>query len=987
MKLIIAEKPMLARAIASAIPGEAKAMDGYTEKGGYMLISAFGHLLELKEPEDYDREKYGRWSLEQLPIFFEDWGQKPSKGKEERLELIGRLLGQCDSVIHAGDPDDEGQYLIDEILDWFGYKGKTERLYTADTTKGALTRALSSMDDNDLHRPAGLAARARSVADIMVGYNLSRYFSLKNPHVKLLTVGRVQTPALGLVVARDRAIEEHVRQGYYTVCALLEADGRRIKTVFEPDPKDPALEDGRITDRDYAEEIASAAGEKELDVTVEVKSVTEQPPLPFNLVKLQTYCDRKFGYDPTKTLEITQSLRDVHSAITYNRSDCQYLSEEQYKEAPGTLETVKENIRSLEASASAASLPYDSSIKSKAFDDRFITAHTAIIPQNRKLDLGKLTEEERNVYLAVAKYYLAQFLPPAEKERTSLEAPLMGGALRASSTRVISKGYTRLVSQENAEAQTSLSGMAPGKYSARCMSTSVEKKETKAPPRYTKASLNEDMTRIARYVTDPEAKRLLMEKDRDKKGENGSIGTSATRSYIIDNLEARGFIETKGRHIISTALGRELIRILPEELVRPDMTGLWWAIQESVKEGTRPWTDLTDSVMDMIRSVISTEYPKVDAYRVPASFRRGLLSLGRCPRCGSDIVEGEKGFGCMGYKNGCSFIIWKNAKSGMMRDVTVNAETVHELLKDGFRPMTDEEKGDGDALMRSVSTVTEKMLLSPKTGSHYKGEIYLTDGGEGYRFPPSFRLEKIVNDPPVPLGKCPRCGRDVIEGRDGFGCSGYADGCRFIIWKKAKSGMMSRMRIGRGMVRNLLSGGFTEEASEDGSVTLVSNNAIHSKKLWSDTKETLYEGDVALSDRGASSPYGASFVVRGFSKTGPEILGKCPRCGSDVTEKELGFSCSGYREGCRFSIWKHSKMKLLKNVTFTKTDAKRFLSGKSVRKKKLVDKKGRLFTADIVMVEREDDPYGPVYRVVAGTIDAGEDLSAEDIVTETVDMT
>lgn len=995
MKLIIAEKPMLARAIATAIPGSGINKDGYTVKGEYTIISAFGHLLTLKDPEDYDH-KFKQWSMDTLPIYFENWGKKPGEGKEDRLNLIGSLLDSCECVIHAGDPDDEGQYLIDEILEWFDYKGPVYRLATGDTTEGALKKALSNMKDNKEFVNSGKSAHARSVSDIMVGYNFSRYFSLLNSHVKMLTVGRVQTPTLGLVVTRDLAIENHEKQGYFNIYADILVDGKTVTTKFEPAKDDPNLEDGRITDKDYVDEILKDLSGRTFEkVEISRKEITEQPPLPFNLVKLQTYCSNKFGYDPSKVLEITQSLRDNHNAITYNRSDCQYLSEEQFKESPATLRQVMENLKTDKAGSIFSKLPIDTSLKSNAFNDKNITAHTAIIPQNRKFDITKLTEEERNVYLAIVKYFAAQFLSPAKKERTSLEAGFEDGILKANSTRVISQGYMVLIrpekknDDEDDEKESALSSIPQGTYEGTVINTNVDAKETKAPPRYTKASLNEDMTRIAKYVTDPKAKALLLSKDKEKKGENGSIGTSATRSGIIDNLEARGFIKSKGKQIQSTVLGRELYRILPDELKKPDMTGYWWAIQEEIQDGEVPWTALTDSVYEMIQKVLKTSYPKVDAYHVPEEMRRGKLLLGQCPRCGSDIIEGEKGFGCSGYRNGCRFTIWKTTQKGMMSRIEVTPDMVHTLLSGKWveetRPDENgEQKPTGK--MRTENTILTKHLYSEAKGKKYPGKIYLVDDPE---YGPSFALQEIVNEPPKPLGKCPRCGKDVIEGKFGYGCSGYTDGCRFVIWKKAKSGMMSKTKVTKGLVKKLLKGEWIDEVrSDENSEPKPTGKKrtsveVHIKKLYSENKDKKYTGDVYLVDEGADSQYGASFRLARFTNDGPEILGKCPRCGKDVIEAERGFSCTGFRDGCKFTIWKSQKQKFLSNVTFTKTDAKKFLAGKPVRKSRLVDKKGNKFAAEIMMDERPDNPFGPAFRILEGTIEV-KDGDPNDIKIDTV---
>ena len=970
---------MLARAIAAAIPGTALNKDGYTEKGDYTIVSAFGHLLTLKDPEDYDY-KYKAWSLDTLPIYFENWGKKPGEGKAERLNLIGNLLKQADCVIHAGDPDDEGQYLIDEILDWFKYSGPVYRLATGDTTEAALKKALANLKDNNDFINYGLSAHARSVADIMVGYNFSRYFSLKNSHVKMLTVGRVQTPTLGLVVTRDLLIENHEKQGFFNIYADLNVNGHIVKTKYEPAKDDVNLEDGRITDEDYAKEIAKAIEEAAFEeIKIDRKAVTEQPPLPFNLVKLQTYCSNKFGYDPSKTLEITQSLRDNHNAITYNRSDCQYLSEEQYKESPATIKQVLSNLSDDPAGNVFKKLPIDTTLHSNAFNDKNITAHTAIIPQNRRFDIKKLSEEERNVYLAITKYFMAQFLAPAEKERTSLEAELEDAKLKASSTKVIKQGYLQLIKpekkkdDEEGEEESELSMIAPGTYSGKAERTYIDAKETKAPPRYTKASLNEDMTRIAKYVTNPKAKALLLAKDKEKKGENGSIGTSATRATIIDNLEARGFIKSKGKQIQSTVLGRELYRILPDELKKPDMTGYWWAVQEEIQDGEAEWTALTDSVLEMIKKVVKTDYPKVDAYHVPESLRRGKLLLGTCPRCGADIIEGERGFGCAGWKNGCRFTIWKTSEKGMMSKIEVTADMVHDLLSG---PWVDELRADETGELkptgkrRTENTLFSKKLYSEAKEKRYPGKIYLVDDGPSSQYGAGFALQEIVNEPPKPLGKCPRCGKDVIEGKNAYGCSGWKDGCKFTIWKKAKSGMMSKTKVTKGLVRKLLKSEWTDDIRNGQSTgNRRTQTEVHVKRLYSPAKDKIYTGDVFLVDGGPNSEFGASFGLARVTNDGPEILGKCPRCGKDITENDKAYSCTGFRDGCKFAIWKKQKQKMLANVTFTKTDAKKFLAGKPARKSKLLDKKGKPFSAELIMEETPDNPFGPVFRVLDGTID------------------
>ena len=357
MILIIAEKPSLGRDIAEALDGQVTERNNrFIRKGNYAVTWVFGHMLSLKEPEDYD-VKYKKWSLDALPIYFDNWEMKIGddiqqnrnfETKEQRVRLIGDLLSESEAVIHAGDPDEEGQLLIDEILRWFNYDKPVMRLNTGDTTRGGLRKALSNMSDNSQSVNEGWSAYARSVADLMIGVNMSRFFTCTNSGA-LLAVGRVQTPTLGLVVNRDLQIEGHIKSTYYDIFADIDIDtddGIKTVTAKYTRKKQKTGENRQITEKSNAEEIQKSLEHKQLDnIIIETKIVKEDPPLPFNLVKLQSYCSSHFGYNPAEVMDITQSLRETHKAITYNRSDCQYLSEEHFKEAPKTVSQVIDNIK------------------------------------------------------------------------------------------------------------------------------------------------------------------------------------------------------------------------------------------------------------------------------------------------------------------------------------------------------------------------------------------------------------------------------------------------------------------------------------------------------------------------------------------------------------------------------------------------------------------------------------------------------------------
>lgn len=693
MILVVAEKPSLAEDIAKALPGTKKRLDGAISCGDYVVTWAWGHLLTLKMPEDYDPE-LKKWDMATLPIFFPNWGKKvnnQSYGKKkaggetpaDRLRTIKAYMDKADQVIHAGDSDDEGQYLIDEILEWCNFKGRVWRLDTSDNSPNGLATALRTMKDNTTQVPIGRAAYARSVADLMIGVNLSRFFSLSNPETTV-TIGRVQTPTLGLVVKRDALIDNHTIIYYYTVTGTLTVNGVSFPVRYVPDPEDQNLTDGRILHKEYAQKILDELLKvRTFQGTVAKKVGKESPPLPFNKTELSVYAEKKWGYDPMTTLNITQTLRDAHKAISYNRTDCRYLTSNQFAEAPGVMDKVVQNINFRPKAL-------DMSIKSKAFNDKLVTeskeAHTAIIPQAVSVDLNCLTADERNIYLAICKYYMAQFMPPCTKESTKFSAPCpCGGTMEGTAVKVLDPGWTAIF-REIDEAETSpLNDLAPGSYAGTLDTAEIGEGHTNPPPRYTLATLEKDMSRIAKYVEDPHVKAILLAKDAGKDEENGSIGTVATRPKILENLMDRGYIEPlggKGNKIQSTVLGKEMCRVLPKELVEPELTAIWWSIQEDIKNGIATETTLTDNVMAFIRQCLGTNYPKINISVVPDRLKRKSVRepLGVCPACGLPVVEGKMGYGCTGYKAGCKFVIWKTSKRPMLKGVTITATDAKKFL-------------------------------------------------------------------------------------------------------------------------------------------------------------------------------------------------------------------------------------------------------------------------------------------------------------------
>lgn len=686
--LIIAEKPELAKSIVNAIDGKLNKNDGYFEKGNYVVTWAYGHILRLKTPEEYDKDNKS-WDMKQLPIYFKNWGKIPIDKSRKQFNVIKKLINECDEIINAGDIDEEGQLLIDEIIEYCKFKGTVKRIQTSAFNEDYLKKALKNLEPNSKYETWGKSANARAIADYMVGINLSRYFSILNGTT--LSVGRVQTPTLGLVVNRDLAIENHIKEIYYDGYSDIDINGNIVKSKLEH--KD------NITFKNSEElkQILDSFLNRKLQVSIKKQIKNENAPLPFNLTKLQSHISKKYKIKPDETLKITQDLREKYHAITYNRSDSQYLNEEHYKEAPGVIKKVLSNLN-LKLNLDYNNLPH-----SKCFDDSKVTAHHGIIPTAVDLNLSKMSEKEQKVYKEISLFYLIQFVEVVKKEVTYLETEEQQGyKFKASSTKILDEGFKKYLDRSNNEDEESvLSRIKDGQYSGTIIKNDIKEIETKPLARYTQASLIEDMTRISKYVDDPEIKEILKRKDKDKEGENGSIGTSATRASIIQNLIKRGYIKEEKYKVISTELGREYYKILPDEWKRADLTAKWWIIQEEIRDGKSEQDKLLDSILNDIKNILSTR--DVSKFKLQKNYKNDKTIVGQCPICGKDIIESTKSFYCSGFKDGCNFSIWKSIAGKKLTKTNIK-----QLLENGI---TTEIKG-----------------FKSKSGKQFNAKLQINDG-------------------------------------------------------------------------------------------------------------------------------------------------------------------------------------------------------------------------------------------------------------------
>lgn len=525
MRLFIAEKPSLARAIAEGL-GNGQKQNGCIRCGNDVVTWCFGHMLEQFEPDDYD-PVLKNWKRDTLPIVPDVWKLKPRKEAAAQLSVIQDLLRQAQSVVNAGDPDREGQLLVDEVLDYFNYRGSAERIWLASLDARSVAKALATLTDNKKHAPLRDAALARSRADWIVGMNATRAMSILGRECGrkgVLSLGRVQTPTLALIVMRDREITRFKPVDYFVLQALLKHTAGSFTVTFVPASTQPGLDsEGRLVDATVPGVIADRVRGTDgtiLEITRETKK--KAPPLPHCLSSLQKAASARFGMTAQDVLNTAQSLYEK-KLTTYPRSDCQYLPLEQFSDAGRILSALR-GISSLEQAASKA----NPALKSGVWDTSKVKAHHAIIPTGEIP--GQLSESEHDLYLMISTAYCLQFYPPFTYEAQKITVNLADTRWEARGRLILDPGWTGFSGDEEPGDQ-SLPSVTRGD-TVTCIHVEPLKKKTSPPPKFSEGTLIEAMANVHRFVTDAHAKATLKE--------NEGIGTEATRAGTIETLKTRG---------------------------------------------------------------------------------------------------------------------------------------------------------------------------------------------------------------------------------------------------------------------------------------------------------------------------------------------------------------------------------------------------------------------------------------------------------------
>lgn len=616
-RLFIAEKPSVAETIAACLGGQVK-KNGYYVCGNDVVTWCVGHILELADPEDYNIN-YKKWVMSDLPLKLRPHKLKPKDKTKSQFDVISQLLKECKTIVHAGDPDEEGQLLVDEVIYYCKAKQPVQRILINDNNTGAVSKALLKIRSNNDFIGLYNKGLARSIADQLYGFNMTRAYTLaaqaRGSSGQTYNVGRVQTPILGLIVARYLENKNHNSSFYYNINGHFDFAGSKIGGKFVPTDEDPIDEKKRVISENFAQQVVSACkGSPSKIISHSIQDKKSLAPLPFALLNLQTLMNTKYGYTAQKTLEITQVLRDKFKAITYNRSDCNYLSSEQFGDAKETLSMLSSLYPVFK------DLRIDDKKKGRAFNDSKVTAHTAIIPTTVRPDIDSMKVEERNVYKAIVDQYIIQFMPDRTYKECKVSIQVNDKVFSTSARNITDKGFSSFIpvsddddsdiedSQKEESSFGVLSSLKNGLMGT-CEDVKYTKEKTKPRKLYTEATLLNDLKSVAKYVKDPKISKLLKDRDAGKgEGESGGIGTAATRGSMIEKLKTNNFITVQDKYLVPTLLGVDFIGALPEISTAPDMTALWHEQQIEIEKGNIT----VDKFLDDLEDFISNQIKNID---------------------------------------------------------------------------------------------------------------------------------------------------------------------------------------------------------------------------------------------------------------------------------------------------------------------------------------------------------------------------------------
>ena len=648
MRLIVAEKPSVGRDIAGVLGGGRKGKGSVTGDG-WTVTWALGHLAELAPPDAYG-EVYKRWRLETLPILPEQFKVRVTPKTREQFDVVKGLMRDpsVTEVVNACDAGREGELIFAYLYGLSGCRKPVLRLWISSLTHEAIRSGFDALRDGRRMKPLEDAARSRGEADWVVGMNATRAYSVRFGRPgNVLSVGRVQTPTLKLLVEREQQIEDFKPEKFWTVHARF----RRGQDSY-----DGAWFKGkqnRLDNREAAEEIAEkVTGGTGVVKKAEKKTAAEKPPLLYDLTELQRHANSRFGFTAERTLKAAQSLYEGKKLITYPRTSSRYLSGDMI----GGLKRRIEAARGLPELSPFAQHLLDLPrlpITRRVVDDSKVTDHHAIVPTNKKSS-GNLTADEAKVYDLVARRFLAVFFPAARFENTTVVTEAARETFLSKGRVVLEAGWRALYPDGAGGKKEQEPPVLPPIEAGQewpVVKTGVKEGETKPPPRYSESALLGAMETAGKLVEDEELRQQM---------KDSGLGTPATRAATIERLIKVGYVEREKKSLVPTQKGRSLISLLGDSpLGSPELTARWEERLAKMEKGAERRPDFMADITGFTTSLVD-EVRRMQGEKVAAPSRGDRELLGACPKCGSPVVETKKSYGCSAWKkNRCDFAIWK----------------------------------------------------------------------------------------------------------------------------------------------------------------------------------------------------------------------------------------------------------------------------------------------------------------------------------------
>ncbi|MFT7164264.1 MAG: DNA topoisomerase-3 [Flavobacterium sp.] len=770
MKVCIAEKPSVAREIASVLGANTK-RDGYYEGNGYAVTYTFGHLCTLKEPNDY-KPYWKSWDLNNLPMLPEKFETKvvENAGIQKQFKIIKSLFDQAELVINCGDAGQEGELIQRWVMNEANYKGEVQRLWISSLTTEAIKEGFDNLKPSSNYDNLYYAGFSRAIGDWLLGMNATRLYTVKHGGYKqVLSIGRVQTPTLAMVVDRFKEIENFKPQPYWELQTLYR------QTLF-------SYEEGRFLKKEDGEILANKVKESDFEiVSIERKNGNEFAPKLFDLTGLQVYCNTKFGFSADETLKIVQTLYE-QKVVTYPRVDTTFLPNDVYPKVSGILEKLTNY-----ATLTQPLLGTKIKKSTKVFNDKKVTDHHAIIPTGIQ---SNLQYNQQQVYDIIVKRFIAVFYDDCLVANTTVMGKAADVTFKTTGKEILKKGWRIVFEDPNAKEKEADILPSFVKREKGPHEPSFLEKETKPPNQFTEATLLRAMETAGKQVDDEDLRELMKE--------NG-IGRPSTRANIIETLFKRQYIIRNKKQVLPTPTGIQLIGTIQNDMVKSaELTGSWEKQLKDIEKGTFTAAAFINNMKRMVdalvyevrsetkRANISHEGSAPKQVTKVEKKKTAGITAETCPKCKKAIlIKGKSAYGCADYKVGCDFVLpftfaEKKISENQYLRLLQKGSTVN--LKD-FKT----DAGTVEGLLRFDEYFKLK-LEAKKTASA------------------TLSTEKKASSDAL---ACPKCQKGtVMKGNTAYGCSEYKSGCDFKVPFEVVRAKLKDQKPTKELVHAILKEGF-----------------------------------------------------------------------------------------------------------------------------------------------------------------------------------